>query len=103
MQNEETLLWPGLGQGQLTQVRTDVDKPYSVWLPSNYSLAWALRSQSLPSPGILATVLNQLKGILYSSVRVSREGGLLRSFGSIIAKRATYPAPHCVCVLKEHR
>lgn len=33
MQNEETLLWPGLGQGQLTQVRTDVDKPYSVWLP----------------------------------------------------------------------
>lgn len=33
MQSEETLLWPGLGQGQLTQGKTDVDRPYSVWLP----------------------------------------------------------------------
>lgn len=48
MQNEETLLWPGLGQGQRTQVRTDT----LCGCPSHYSLAWALRSQSLPSPGL---------------------------------------------------
>lgn len=82
MQNEETLLWPGLGQGQRTQARTDVDKPYSVWLP-------------LPLLSSLDTQVTELalSRALGHGAKSAQRDTMSFSQG-FTAKWATYPAPH---------
>lgn len=78
MQNEETLLWPGLGQGQRTQARTDVDKPYSVWLP-------------LPLLSSLGTQVTEL-----ALSRALGHGAM--SFSRVSQQNGLHTLPHtCLC------